>query len=79
MLYTDPAYRRRGAATMLMDWGIKKADKLGVECFLTATENAVPFYEQLEFRLVDRTSINTNDNPSDGWKELQRKYPLPIQ
>ena len=64
---------------MLMDWGIKKADELRVECFLTATKNAVPFYKNLEFCKIDRTPLDTIDNPSKEWEELQREYPLHVQ
>lgn len=79
MLYTDPSYRRRGAAAMMTDWGMKKADELGVECFLTVNENAVPFYRRSGFCVVDRTPLDIIDNSSQEWKELQRKYPLPMQ
>ena len=33
-MFTHPDHRRRGAGTLLMDWGIKLADQWGLESFI---------------------------------------------
>jgi len=77
MCFTNLAYRRCGAGRILMDWGTKKADEMGLECFLDSTEIGVPLYESSQFIVVDETPLDVEiDNPSDEWKELQKKYPL---
>ena len=36
LLGTHPRYRRRGAAAMLVEWGLKRADEEGKICFVDA-------------------------------------------
>lgn len=61
---------------MLMDWGVKKADDLQVECFVYSTAMAVQVYKNAGFLVVDETSFDTTiENPSKEWIELERKYP----
>ena len=36
LLGTHPRYRRRGAAAMLVEWGLKRADEEGKKCFVDA-------------------------------------------
>jgi GNAT superfamily N-acetyltransferase len=52
---TDPTYQGKGAGSQLMRWGLKQADEKHVEAFLEASPDAVPLYERLGFREVDRT------------------------
>ncbi|KAI9698883.1 MAG: hypothetical protein M1820_007304 [Bogoriella megaspora] len=40
VLWTDPDFQRKGAATALLDWGLNKADELGLACFLEASPRA---------------------------------------
>ncbi|EAS30278.3 GNAT family acetyltransferase [Coccidioides immitis RS] len=47
--FTLPAYRRHGVATMLVDWGIQKADSMGLECWLDASDSGRPVYEKKGF------------------------------
>ncbi|ROW07983.1 hypothetical protein VMCG_03596 [Cytospora schulzeri] len=46
MIVTAPEYRRRGAASLLVQWGIDKADEDGVEIYLEASEAGRPMYEK---------------------------------
>ena len=36
LLGTHPRYRRKGAAAMLVEWGLKRADEEGRKCFVDA-------------------------------------------
>lgn len=51
-LATHPDHHRRGCATLLLEWGIKKADDLGVEMYLDSSRMARPLYEKWGFELV---------------------------
>lgn len=74
MCYTDPQYRRRGAATMLLDWGIQKADELGVEIFFDSTPWAVPFYIKAGFVKIDDVFLDMHmDDPSEEWREWEKR------
>lgn len=60
----------------MVDWGVKKADELKVECFVYSTAMAVQTYKKSGFIVVDETYFDTTvDDPSDEWQELERKYP----
>ncbi|KAH6614944.1 hypothetical protein C7974DRAFT_320749 [Boeremia exigua] len=50
-LATHPDHHRRGAAKLLLDWGIKKADDEGLVLYLDATELARPIYAKRGFEL----------------------------
>jgi predicted N-acetyltransferase YhbS len=74
MCFTIPAYRRRGVGSMVMEWGVKKADELGIEGFLEASELGDHLYTKFGFIEIDRTTIDmTVPNPSEEWKEMERK------
>ncbi|KAJ5532622.1 hypothetical protein N7494_009174 [Penicillium frequentans] len=49
MLVVDPAYRGRGAAAMLIQWGCELADQEGVPVYLDAHIDAAPMYRRFGF------------------------------
>ncbi|KAJ5929493.1 hypothetical protein N7454_006443 [Penicillium verhagenii] len=49
MLVVHPAYRRRGAASMLVGWGCDLADREGVPVYLDAHIDAAPLYRKFGF------------------------------
>ncbi|KAJ4351511.1 uncharacterized protein N0V89_006854 [Didymosphaeria variabile] len=73
-MMVHPDYRRQGVGTMLIQWGIRKADELGVETVVEAVPYAAPVYEKTGFGRVEQIDIDfTIDNPSDTWKKYQSK------
>ncbi|KAI0478144.1 putative GNAT family acetyltransferase [Xylaria cf. heliscus] len=46
---TDPSHERRGAASMMVRWGLEKCNKDNVLGYLESTLDAVPFYEKMGF------------------------------
>lgn len=57
LVATRPEYRGRGAAGMLLRWGLQKADAEGVETYLEASPEGKPIYEHLGFREVERLVV----------------------
>ncbi|KAJ5101412.1 hypothetical protein NUU61_003634 [Penicillium alfredii] len=53
MLGTDPAYRRCGAASMLLRWGCDLADQEETAAYVDASRDGAPLYGKFGF--VDRT------------------------
>jgi len=47
--FTDPEYHRRGAGRMLVEWGTRRADELGVGCFVEASKVGRRLYEGCGF------------------------------
>lgn len=50
---TDPAWRRRGAATAIVQWGIDQCKELGIPAYLEASPEGKPVYERLGFETVE--------------------------
>ncbi|OOQ83688.1 hypothetical protein PEBR_36034 [Penicillium brasilianum] len=49
MLGTHPDYRKRGAGSMLVQWGCDLADREGVAAYLDASKAGAPLYEKFGF------------------------------
>ncbi|KAB8259385.1 hypothetical protein BDV32DRAFT_159305 [Aspergillus pseudonomiae] len=52
LLATDPRYERRGAASLLTQWGCDFADRLGIECYLEASKKGYPVYKRKRFEEI---------------------------
>ena len=52
ILATDPAHQGRGVGSALMDWGIRKADELGVDAVVESSVSGRKLYEQKGFEFV---------------------------
>ncbi|KAF7330147.1 putative gnat family protein [Mycena sanguinolenta] len=72
-IFTHPEYRRRGVAQQSMDWGMKRADELGLEMFLEAGEHGRALYETNGFAYVEEILLDvTTDTPDERWVEMQQ-------
>ncbi|KAK4695262.1 hypothetical protein P7C71_g2459, partial [Lecanoromycetidae sp. Uapishka_2] len=79
LLFVHPEHRRRGVARMLLDWGTRKADELGIEAFVEATDAGKPCYESSGFVYMHTIYLNpTRRNPSKRWKELCALFQTPV-
>jgi GNAT superfamily N-acetyltransferase len=75
ILFTHPEHRRQGIGRMLVQWGIDKANELGVEFWLNATPIGKPLYEQLGFKLVVvNPLVPKTEKPDDKWKEMEEQF-----
>ncbi|KJZ73758.1 hypothetical protein HIM_06876 [Hirsutella minnesotensis 3608] len=68
MLHTDPAHQKRGAASQLIEWGTKKADDLGLACYLEASDVSRKLYERHGFEEVDKVAVDLSrwNGPADA-------------
>lgn len=64
-LFESRDYRRQGAADLMMDWGIKKANEMGVEMWLDATIYGIQLYKNYGFV--------KNHEPNAEWKRLEEE------
>ncbi|KAL8923918.1 MAG: hypothetical protein Q9208_004355 [Pyrenodesmia sp. 3 TL-2023] len=72
--YVHPEYRRRGAGSLMVEWGTKKADEMGVEAFVEATEVGVPLYEKHGFHLMNEFVLRGElEDMDEGLKKLQEE------
>ena len=55
-----------------MAWGLNKADEIGLESYIDATEAGIPLYETCGYVKASRVDFNASkEEPSPQWKELQ--------
>ncbi|KAI0866738.1 acyl-CoA N-acyltransferase [Xylaria cubensis] len=74
IIFTHPDYRRQGVGQQVMDWGKAKADELGLEFFLDATEAGRPLYEVNGFiPIQENPNHPQKENPDDKWTETEKK------
>jgi len=76
-LTTRPAHRRKGAARLLIQWGLDVADKLGVEVYTESHEGSKMLYEKFGFRLVGEFVLDLRQYGGVGVKHYYvRKFCL---
>lgn len=75
--FTVPEWRRHGAGNLVMEWGFRKADEIGVDSFIEASEKGKFLYKKWGFLHFDTITVNTkiNNNPSEEWERLERELP----
>ncbi|KAI7715111.1 hypothetical protein KC353_g6337, partial [Hortaea werneckii] len=68
IIATHPQYRGRGAGSMMINWGLERADQDNVEAYLEASPEAVSLYEKLGFENVASTDTwIQNDRVKGEW------------
>jgi len=78
IIFTHPDYRRQGAGDLILEWGIRKAEEMGVEMWLDATVYGVPLYRKHGFVVVNENNIRpTTDNPDQEWEKIAKEL-LPM-
>jgi GNAT superfamily N-acetyltransferase len=77
--FTHPKHRRRGVGRLLMEWGIKKADELGLPSYIEATDIGLRLYEASGFKVEGDIDLDaTAENPSEEFTRLREKLRCPI-
>jgi GNAT superfamily N-acetyltransferase len=56
-MFTDPKHQRRGVGTKLLKWGVERADEMGAEMFLEATQIGRHMYEQNGFQVTQHVIV----------------------
>lgn len=57
ILGTHPKHHGRGIASQLLKWGLERADRDGLEVFLSASPAGKPIYEKKGFRVVEMEEV----------------------
>ncbi|KAM5442312.1 hypothetical protein MferCBS31731_002687 [Microsporum ferrugineum] len=56
--FTVPSYRRHGVGSLFLQWGLDKAEEMGLECWLDATPYGRPVYERRGFICTDAWDVD---------------------
>ncbi|MCJ1376076.1 hypothetical protein MMC20_007314 [Loxospora ochrophaea] len=73
ILFTAPSHRRLGAASMLVNWGVQKADEMKLEAYVEGTYLGRGVYEKSGFAfmgLVDSRFEPMSEEPGEEWRLL---------
>ena len=65
VLYVHPDYRRRGAGNLFMEWGTRKADELGLNSYIEASEMGKMLYLKHGFEVVSQGKIHGTIDDKD--------------
>ena len=69
MLATRPGQERRGAGALLVRWGMERAVKEGLDCYLEATPPGLPLYKRLGFEDFDEWDFDAREYGGEGlWR-----------
>ncbi|KAL2833958.1 hypothetical protein BJY01DRAFT_259765 [Aspergillus pseudoustus] len=68
-VFVHPGYRRRGVVSALLEWGIARAERLGLPVYLEATEEETPLYERRGFAVVTEVRFDAAEFGGQGWCE----------
>ncbi|KAK2745905.1 hypothetical protein FQN57_003518 [Myotisia sp. PD_48] len=61
LLCTDPKYERRGAGSLLTNWGLEVAEKYGIEAYVESSKFGLPVYLRRGFGPIPSTERQTAD------------------
>ena len=64
---------------MMMRWGTKKADDMGLDAFVEATDEGLLLYRAAGFVPVDDIWVDAHtETPSEEWQRLRERLKLPM-
>jgi len=78
ILFTHPEHRGKGAASLVMKWGLEHADRLGLESFIEATDMGKPVYEKFGFDVVETREWHLEKQSTEEGKKVEAEL-LPFQ
>ena len=75
-----PEYQRKGIGKRMLEWGLKQADELGVECWIDATPAGLGLYKQYGWKEVTTTTVDLESyGGTPGEKEVSVQLIRPPQ
>ncbi len=73
-----PSHRRLGIGSLLMAAGVSRADELGVECWMEASDMGKPLYEKYDFRSLFKMAFDTGrKGVGDVWRKCEHELMPP--
>lgn len=78
MICTHPKDRYRGTASLMLQWGLDRADELDYDMYVEAADSTGGHvYRKFGFVQVDKYWTRKDENETnDEWKKLEETYPF---
>ncbi|KAI9647890.1 hypothetical protein NHQ30_004278 [Ciborinia camelliae] len=71
-MFTYTKQRCRGYGSMVMQWGMERAEKMGLEVIVEASAMGYPLYKKFGLRAIEKIAVDMRvDNPSNTWRRLE--------
>jgi GNAT superfamily N-acetyltransferase len=77
LLVTDRDFRRRGAATRIVEWGTDEADREFLFCGVEASVMGAPLYAANGFRKLDTKVVHVPGDEASLPYDVMRREPIP--
>lgn len=77
LLAIDPTVQRTGAGAKLLQWGCRESDRLGVACYLEATDVGIGLYKKYGYEMWNEPIVGGNDGELILWP--MRRPPLELR
>ncbi|KAI0142750.1 putative GNAT family acetyltransferase [Xylariaceae sp. FL1272] len=75
---TDRAFERRGAASLMVQWGLERCSEERVSAYLESTLDAARFYEKIRFTFVEKFLLRypavSRSDDEDNYEKLSFVY-----
>lgn len=66
LFFVHPDYQHQGIGSLLLRWGIQKAEEMGAKIWLSSTAYAVVVYEKKGWKVVERREVELGKYGGEG-------------
>ncbi|TGO46104.1 hypothetical protein BOTNAR_0613g00010 [Botryotinia narcissicola] len=74
-MFTYTNQRNKGYGSMLMQWGMKRAKRMGVEVVVESSEMGYSLYKKFGLRSIEKIAVDMRvDNPTNTWRRLESDF-----
>lgn len=75
----DPNHQRKGVGSLLVNWGVQKADELGIECFVEATDPGSMLYQKFGFTNLMKVLVDAENGTKERHEMIKKLAPQPVK
>ncbi|CAG8956650.1 hypothetical protein HYFRA_00011961 [Hymenoscyphus fraxineus] len=72
-------HQRKGIGSLMLEWGMKKAEELSVECYVEATDAGRHLYQKYGFAILMKVLVDAENGTSERHEMIQKLTPQPTQ
>ncbi|THV45955.1 hypothetical protein BGAL_0432g00020 [Botrytis galanthina] len=74
-MFTYTNQRNKGYGSMLMQWGMERAERMGVEVVVESSEMGYSLYKKFGLRSIEKIAVDMRvENPTNTWRRLESDF-----